>query len=118
VTHLGQLEQDIRRTDLYNEKTLIFNRSPMNKPFDPANQDLIIGEGVTFTGTIAAPGKAIISGAVSGSIAAQDLLVEKAGTITGKVRAIGYRASCIVLDEMIGLRCHVLLAPMTQWFIA
>jgi cytoskeletal protein CcmA (bactofilin family) len=59
----------------------------MNKPFDPANQDLIIGEGVTFTGTIAAPGKAIISGAVSGSIAAQDLLVEKAGTITGKVRA-------------------------------
>ena len=59
----------------------------MNKPFDPSNQDLIIGEGVSFTGTIAAPGKAIISGAVSGSIAAQDLLVEKSGTITGKVRA-------------------------------
>jgi hypothetical protein len=27
----------------------------MNKPFDPSNQDLIIGEGVSFTGTIAAP---------------------------------------------------------------
>ncbi len=59
----------------------------MNKPFDPSNQDLIIGEGVSFTGTIDAPGKAIISGAVSGAIAVQDLLVEKSGTITGKVRA-------------------------------
>ena len=59
----------------------------MNKPFDPSNHDLIVGEGVTFTGTIDAPGKAIISGAVSGSIAAQDLLIEKSGTITGKVRA-------------------------------
>jgi cytoskeletal protein CcmA (bactofilin family) len=59
----------------------------MNTLLDPAHQDLIIGEGVSFTGTIEAPGKAIITGAVSGSIAAQDLLVERAGTITGKVRA-------------------------------
>lgn len=59
----------------------------MNKPFDASNPDLIIGEGVTFTGTIDAPSKAIISGAVSGSISAQDLLIEKTGTITGKVRA-------------------------------
>jgi cytoskeletal protein CcmA (bactofilin family) len=59
----------------------------MNKTFAPANQDLIIGEGVSFTGTIDAPGKASVSGAVSGSISAKDLVIEKSGTITGKVRA-------------------------------
>jgi cytoskeletal protein CcmA (bactofilin family) len=52
----------------------------MNKPLDTPNQDLIIGEGVSFTGSIEAPGKAIIGGAISGSIAAQDLLVETTGT--------------------------------------
>jgi cytoskeletal protein CcmA (bactofilin family) len=59
----------------------------MNKPLDTPNQDLIIGEGVSFTGSIEAPGKAIIGGAISGSIAAQDLLVESTGTLNGKVRA-------------------------------
>jgi len=49
--------------------------------------NLIIGEGVTFHGSIAAPGKASINGTVTGELTADDLQIGRSGKVTGKVKA-------------------------------
>jgi cytoskeletal protein CcmA (bactofilin family) len=52
-----------------------------------APNNLIIGEGVTFKGSIAAPGKVSINGTVSGELKADDLMIGKQGKVTGDVQA-------------------------------
>ena len=42
---------------------------------NPTSNNLVIGDGVTFKGSISAPGKAIINGVVSGELTADDLLI-------------------------------------------
>jgi cytoskeletal protein CcmA (bactofilin family) len=54
---------------------------------NPTNNNLVIGEGVTFKGSISAPGKAVINGNVSGELTADDLLIGTKGQVTGSVRA-------------------------------
>jgi len=49
--------------------------------------NLVIGEGVTFNGSIVAPGKVLISGTVTGQLQADDLQIGKNGKVTGKVQA-------------------------------
>ena len=49
--------------------------------------NLSIGEGVTFVGSISAKGKAEIGGSVSGEITVDELEVAGSGVITGKIRA-------------------------------
>ncbi len=49
--------------------------------------NLTLGKGVTFSGTIVAKGRAIIHGAMDGDLDAGDLLVGVSGVITGKIRA-------------------------------
>ena len=49
--------------------------------------NIVIGEGVTFTGTITAPGKAMISGMFTGNLSASDLHIGKAGQVSGVIRA-------------------------------
>ena len=45
----------------------------------PTSNNLVIGDGVTFKGSISAPGKAIINGVVSGELIADDLLIGQKG---------------------------------------
>ena len=54
---------------------------------NPNNNNLVIGEGVTFKGSITAPGKAVINGNVTGELIADDLLIGNKGQVTGTVRA-------------------------------
>jgi cytoskeletal protein CcmA (bactofilin family) len=56
---------------------------------DPNTQpnNIVIGEGVTFTGTINAPGKAMINGAFTGNLSVSDLHIGKAGQVSGVIRA-------------------------------
>jgi cytoskeletal protein CcmA (bactofilin family) len=54
---------------------------------NPTNNNLVIGEGVTFKGSISAPGKAVINGNVTGELTADDLLIGTKGQVTGTVRA-------------------------------
>ena len=49
--------------------------------------NLSIGQGVTFVGSISAKGKAEIGGSVSGEITVDELEVADSGVITGKIRA-------------------------------
>lgn len=51
------------------------------------NNNLVIGEGVTFNGSITVPGMAIINGKVSGEVTTDSLQIGKSGHITGKVKA-------------------------------
>jgi cytoskeletal protein CcmA (bactofilin family) len=48
---------------------------------------ITIGEGVSFTGTINAPGTATVNGVVSGNLTADDLFVGKQGQVSGVIRA-------------------------------
>ena len=48
----------------------------------PTSNNLVIGDGVTFKGSISAPGKAIINGVVSGELIADDLLIGQIETLT------------------------------------
>ncbi len=54
---------------------------------DPVKNNLFIGEGVVFTGSITAPGKVTIHGKVSGELVADDLQIGRAGHVSGKVKA-------------------------------
>lgn len=49
--------------------------------------NLIIGEGVTVTGTFVIPNKAVINGSLNGELTADEIMVGKAGKLTGKITA-------------------------------
>ena len=70
--------------------------------------NLVIGTGVTFNGSITAPGKAVINGQVTGELTADDLLIGKEGNVTGTVRAreIDVHGE---LNEDIVCREHILI---------
>jgi cytoskeletal protein CcmA (bactofilin family) len=48
---------------------------------------LIIGEGVTVTGTFSIPNKAVINGTLNGELTADEIMVGKQGKLTGKIAA-------------------------------
>jgi cytoskeletal protein CcmA (bactofilin family) len=54
---------------------------------NPVPNNLIIGEGVSFNGSIVAPGKASINGIVTGQLKADDLQIGERGNVTGDVQA-------------------------------
>ena len=49
--------------------------------------NLIIGEGVTVTGTFSIPSKAVINGTLNGELTADEIMVGKQGKLTGKITA-------------------------------
>jgi len=51
------------------------------------SHNIVIGQGVTFVGSISARGKAFINGMVSGEISADDLHVGTSGVIKGKIKS-------------------------------
>ena len=53
----------------------------------PSASSLIIGEGVTFVGTITAPGRATVNGIVSGEITVHDLHIGTQGSVSGSIEA-------------------------------
>jgi cytoskeletal protein CcmA (bactofilin family) len=53
----------------------------------PSASSLTIGEGVTFTGSISAPGRATINGTVTGEITVNDLHIGAKGSVSGSIDA-------------------------------
>jgi cytoskeletal protein CcmA (bactofilin family) len=53
----------------------------------PANNDLMIGKGVKFVGTIHAPNKAVINGSFNGELQANQVLIGTDGIVTGTTQA-------------------------------
>ena len=51
------------------------------------HSNLVIGEGVTFVGSISAPGKASINGSVTGEVSVNDLQIGPKGSVTGQIMA-------------------------------
>ena len=67
------------------------------------NSSLIIGEGVTFTGSISAPGRASINGTVTGEIAVADLQIGPKGSVTGQINAQVIDVHGILAENIV---CH------------
>ena len=59
----------------------------MMEEINPKANDLYIPEGVTFVGTINAPGLAEINGTVTGEITCNKLNIGPLGDINGKIRS-------------------------------
>jgi cytoskeletal protein CcmA (bactofilin family) len=51
------------------------------------SHNIVIGQGVTFVGSISARGKAFINGKVTGDMSVDDLHVGKSGVIKGKIKS-------------------------------
>lgn len=51
------------------------------------SHNIVIGQGVTFVGSISARGKAFINGKVMGDMSVDDLHVGKSGVIKGKIKS-------------------------------
>ena len=75
---------------------------------NPTNNNLVIGEGVTFNGYISVPSKAIINGNVTGELIADELLIGNKGQVTGAVRARDINVHG-ELNEDIACQNHLLI---------
>ena len=90
----NRLEEQRRRSQMIREQA---QRSSDRSSDEPAaveskrtnsdSNNLMIGEGVTFSGSISVPGMAVINGKVSGEVTTDSLQIGKTGHITGKVKA-------------------------------
>jgi cytoskeletal protein CcmA (bactofilin family) len=69
----------------------------------PSASSLIIGEGVTFTGTISAPGRATINGTVTGEITVNDLHIGLKGSVSGAIDAHTIDVHGILAQNIV---CH------------
>lgn len=54
---------------------------------NPAN-DVYIGEGVIFTGTMVVPNRAVVAGTFNGELDAQTVLIKAAGKMSGRTEAV------------------------------
>ena len=63
--------------------------------------DLFIPDGVTFVGTIHAPGLAEINGSVSGEITSNKLVIGPLGLINGKVRAKEIDVYGVLMNDIV-----------------
>jgi cytoskeletal protein CcmA (bactofilin family) len=58
----------------------------INENLDSFNRDdLVVGEGVVLTGSLAVPNKAFVSGSINGDITVHSLIVGSTGKIEGKI---------------------------------
>ena len=69
----------------------------------PTSSSLIIGEGVTFTGSISAPGRATINGTVTGEISVNDLHIGSKGSVSGNIDARTIDVHGILAQKIL---CH------------
>lgn len=68
-----------------------------------SSSSLIIGEGVTFAGSITAPGRATINGTVSGEITVNDLHIGAKGSVSGRIDAHTIDVHGILAQNIV---CH------------
>ncbi len=73
------------------------------------NGCLVVGEGVSITGTLSIPGKLTVDGQIDGEISANEVQVGEAGKITGKLSVAiadvrGELVDSISVAEMLILR--------------
>lgn len=73
------------------------------------NGSLVVGEGVSITGTLSIPGKLTVDGQIEGEITAKEVQVGEAGKVTGKLSVAiadvrGELIDSISVTEMLILR--------------
>jgi cytoskeletal protein CcmA (bactofilin family) len=88
----NRLEEQRRRSQMIREQANRSFEEPLSsvqehRKNSSEQNNLVIGEGVTFSGSISVPGVAVINGKVSGDLTTDSLQIGKSGHITGKVKA-------------------------------
>ncbi len=77
-------------------------------PKQPDQGCAFFGEGVTFSGSLAAAGKIVVHGTGEGDVAAQELLVSDSGMIKGDVRVERADIHGRILEKIEARDCLVL----------
>ena len=72
-------------SEIVNEDISDTIRKPQNKTIE--NSTLMIGEGVTITGTIKARSEVTIQGTIDGDIECNSVTINKSGNVKGKIKA-------------------------------
>lgn len=66
-----------------------------------ASNDLIIGQGVRFTGSVVVPNLAIINGIFDGEITARQLIVETQGQVSGTSTATNIEVKGVLKSTVV-----------------
>ena len=74
------------------------------------SHNIVIGQGVTFVGSISARGKAFINGKVTGDMSVDDLHVGMSGVIKGKIKSREMDIQGEIHDD-VSCAEHVLIHP-------
>lgn len=69
--------------------------------------DLMIGSGVKFTGTIKVPNRALINGNFDGELEARELVVDSSGVVAGKTQSQNMIIRGLLNADV---KCHQLLS--------
>ena len=78
-------KKDIKKN--INKETFQSRPEPDMKKVENSSSSLMIGHGVTITGTIKADNEVNIQGTIDGDIDCNSVAIEKSGNVKGKVKA-------------------------------
>ena len=74
------------RTNTIHKDIFVSKPKDKEKNIDKSKSSLMIGEGVTITGTISANNEVTIQGTIDGDIECNSVTINKSGNVKGKVR--------------------------------
>ena len=73
------------RTDTLHNDIFVSKPKDKEKNIDKSKSSLMIGEGVTITGTISANNEVTIQGTIDGDIECNSVTIKKSGIVKGKI---------------------------------
>ena len=73
-------------TTTFHENVFETNTKPEKKKIESSKSSLMIGEGVTITGTIKAENKVTVQGAIDGDVECNSVTINKSGNVKGNIK--------------------------------
>ena len=80
--YFNNISESVKNNSFIDKQETITEKNPIN-----TSSSLLIGEGVTITGTIKAENEVTIQGCVDGDVDCHTVIVSKTGSMKGKLKA-------------------------------
>ena len=80
--YFNNISESVKNNSFIDKEETITEKNPIN-----TSSSLLIGEGVTITGTIKAENEVTIQGCVDGDVDCHTVIVSKTGSMKGKLKA-------------------------------
>ena len=80
--YFNNISESVKNNSFIDKEETITEKNPIN-----TSSSLLIGEGVTITGTIKAENEVTIQGGVDGDVDCHTIIVTKTGSMKGKLKA-------------------------------